>query len=243
MKAMIFAAGLGTRLHPLTRNKPKALVEINGKPMLGHLLRKLTDYDINEFVINVHHFADQIETYLAGSEFSHLNIHISDERDALLDTGGGLIKARELLVDTEPVLIHNVDVLSEIDIPKLIARQKADTSIATLAVSERETSRYLLFDKSLSLCGWQNVKTGELKPSRSNAEVRQKLAFSGVQVLSQDFLDMMQGDGKFSIIDEYLRLSSDYDIRAYVHSSDIWLDLGRPAAIKEAEQRMSGSMD
>src|SRR6056297_782006 len=196
MKAMIFAAGLGTRLKPLTNTKPKALVEIKGKPMLGHLLHKLADNGIREFVINVHHFSDKVKDYLKQAEFSDMTIHVSDERDGLLDTGGGLIKARNLLIDKEPVLVHNVDVLSEIDIPKLIARQKADTCIATLAVSERETSRYLLFDKYLSLCGWKNVKTGELKRSR-NTDVRQKLAFSGVQVLSQDFLDMMQGDGSF----------------------------------------------
>lgn len=236
MKAMIFAAGLGTRLHPLTENKPKALVEVRQKPMLGHLLHRLADFGIRHFVVNVHHYAGQIEDYLALPEFSTYQIQISDERDALLDTGGALVKARPLLRADEPVLVHNVDVWSQINIRLLIDFHNAKTALASLAVSRRETSRYLLFDHHRKLCGWKNKKTGETRMSRNACQMKQYLAFSGIQVLSQDFLDMMEDRGSFSIIDEYLRLSADYEILGWEHDKAYWMDLGRPEMIKRANK-------
>lgn len=236
MKAMIFAAGLGTRLHPLTNNKPKALVEVKGKPMLGHLIYKLARYGFDHFVVNVHHFADQIEEYLSSPEFQNYNISISDEREQLLDTGGGLVKARHLLLDDKPVLVHNVDVWHDIDIPYLLDYHQTRSSLATLAVSNRKTSRYLLFDKHRRLAGWKNRKTGELRISRQDVLVSMQLAFSGIQVLSQDFLDMIQGEGTFSIIETYLKLANDYDIHGWEHEPTLWIDLGKPEAIKQAEK-------
>ncbi len=237
MKAMILAAGLGTRLQPLTNNKPKALVEVHGKPMLGHLIHKLARVGIDEVVVNVHHFPAQIESYLSTPEFDGYKISVSDEREQLLDTGGGLKKARHLLLDDEPVLVHNVDVWHTIDLAYLIEYHKAKSSLATLAVSNRKTSRYLLFDKHQRLTGWKNEKTDERRMSKSNVQVERQLAFSGIQVLSQDFLDMMDGDGKFSIIETYLNLAKDYDIYGWEHDSSLWLDLGKPEAIKKANVR------
>ncbi|MGC9331599.1 MAG: nucleotidyltransferase family protein [Bacteroidales bacterium] len=234
MKAMIFAAGWGTRLQPLTNNKPKALVEIHGKPMLGHLIHKLARYGITDFVVNVHHFADQVESYLSTPEFDAYPICISDEREQLLDTGGGLQKARPLLRDDEPVLVHNVDVWHDIDIPYLLDYHNTRSSLATLAVSNRKTSRYLLFDKHKRLTGWKNRKTGELRMSHPDVLVSMQLAFSGIQVLSQDFLDMMEGKGKFSIIETYLNLAKDYDIHGWEHDPLLWLDVGKPESIRKA---------
>ncbi|MEA3446840.1 MAG: nucleotidyltransferase family protein [Bacteroidota bacterium] len=234
MKAMIFAAGLGTRLQPLTNNTPKALVELHGKPMLGHLIHKLARYGITDFVVNVHHFSEQVESYLATPEFDGYAIRISDEREQLLDTGGGLVKARNLLQDNEPVLVHNVDVWHDINIPFLLDYHQTRSSLATLAVSKRKTSRYLLFDKHKRLTGWKNRKTGELRMCRPDLLVSMQLAFSGIQVLSQDFLDMMADEGKFSIIETYLNLAMDYDIHGWEHDPLLWLDVGKPDAIKKA---------
>jgi N-acetyl-alpha-D-muramate 1-phosphate uridylyltransferase len=234
MKAMIFSAGLGTRLQPLTNIKPKAMVEVHGKPMLGHLIHKLARHGVKDFVVNVHHFSRQIEKYLSTPEFDDYKISVSDERKQLLDTGGGLKKARHLLYDDEPVLVHNVDVWHNIDIPYLLDYHQARSSLSTLAVSNRKTSRYLLFDKHLRLSGWKNEKTGESRMIGPNVQVKRQLAFSGIQVLSQDFLDMMVGEGKFSIIETYLNLARDYDIHGWEHDPSVWLDLGKPEAIKKA---------
>jgi NDP-sugar pyrophosphorylase family protein len=175
-----------------------------------------------------------VENYLSTPEFDAYAIRISDEREQLLDTGGGLQKARPLLRDDEPVLVHNVDVWHNINLPEMIKYHTTLASLATLAVSNRKTSRYLLFDKHKQLTGWKSMKTGELRMSCPDVLVSMQLAFSGIQVLSQDFLDMMAGKGKFSIVETYLNLAKDYDIHGWEHDPSLWLDLGKPEAIKKS---------
>ena len=158
--AMIFAAGLGTRLYPLTADRPKALVEYEGKPLIEHVLQKIIAADIQHIVVNVHHFPDLIINYLKGHPYEAV-IVVSDERDYLRDTGGGLKYAAPLLADSENILLHNVDILSDLDLKQLIAYHEKNESLATLAVRQRKTSRYFLFDEDMRLCGWRNSKTDE----------------------------------------------------------------------------------
>lgn len=163
MKAMVFAAGLGTRLYPLTKEVPKALVEVGGRPMLRLVLEKLVAAGIREIVINVHHFPEMIRSYLHDHPLPGVTLHISDESDELLDTGGGLMKAAPWLMGGEPVLVHNVDVISDLDIGALLAFHREKGGVATLAVRERETRRYLLFDRDMRLTGWMDRQTGEIR--------------------------------------------------------------------------------
>jgi len=163
MKAMVFAAGLGTRLYPLTKEVPKALVEVGGRPLLRLVLEKLVAAGIREIVINVHHFPEMIRSYLHDHPLPGVTLHISDESDELLDTGGGLMKAAPWLMGGEPVLVHNVDVISDLDIGALLAFHREKGGVATLAVRERETRRYLLFDRDMRLTGWMDRQTGEIR--------------------------------------------------------------------------------
>ncbi len=233
---MIFAAGLGTRLKHLTQNRPKAMVEVNGKPMIASLLHQLASFGITDFVVNVHHFADVLCNYLKSDEFLPYNIQISDERDCLLDTGGGLLKARDFFHSDEDILVHNVDIFSDINFNEFYTYHKSMGGIATLAVRNRETSRYLLFNAKNDLIGWKNIKTDEVRLSR-NESLESMLAFSGIQFLSADFLRKMQGSGKFSIIDTYLELAKTETIKAYNHTETYWIDLGKPEAIVKHENR------
>ncbi|MDA3909757.1 MAG: nucleotidyltransferase family protein [Bacteroidales bacterium] len=237
MKAMIFAAGLGTRLYPLTEDRPKALVEINEKPMIGHLIHKLHSFGFDEFVINVHHFAEKLIDYLQSKEFSAYQISISDESAKLLDTGGALIKARELLQGDSPVLLHNVDIWTNINYADLVRAHNVAQSFATLAVRDRETSRYLLFNDDSELVGWKNIKTGEVRPVKT-FDNPTPLAFSGIQMVSQDFLKSLSGNGKFSIIESYLDAAKSNQIKAFVHQADFWMDLGKPEAIDFLNQNL-----
>jgi NDP-sugar pyrophosphorylase family protein len=237
MKAMIFAAGLGTRLSPLTNDRPKALVEINGTPMLGLLIHKLAKIGITQFIVNVHHYADMVIDYLKSQEFNSYDIIISDERDLLLETGGGLLKARNLLLDDGPVLVHNVDIWTDFNFEDFINNHVSLGAFASVAVSHRDTSRYLLFNDKLQLIGWENLKTGESRMQRDDI-VKYQLAFSGIHLLSQEFLQKMHGDGKFSIIDTYLEFSKSNDIIAWEHPSEMWMDLGKPEAIYALEKKL-----
>jgi len=230
MKAMIFAAGLGTRLFPLTEDRPKALVEINGKPMIGHLIHKLSHFGFNEFVVNVHHFSDKLIEYLKSVEFSAYKILISDESENLLDTGGGLLNATNLLQDNSPVLLHNVDIWTDMDYAMLISAHVDNNSFATLAVRNRDTSRYLLFNDFAELVGWKHIKTSEVRMVRY-CENPIPYAFSGIQMVSQDFLSTISGSGKFSIIESYLHAAKSNQIKAFVHQKDFWMDVGKPEAI------------
>jgi len=233
-KAMIFAAGLGTRLKPFTLSAPKAMAPVNGKPLLQRNIEYLASFGIEEIVVNVHHFADQIISFLKENDFGVKTI-ISDETKEVLETGGGLLKARPLLDDADDILVMNVDILTDIDISKLIKEHNKNDALITLAVSNRESSRGLLFDASNQLCGWHNKKTNEQKIVHEK-EVLKDFAFSGIQVISSRVFPLINQRGKFSIIDTYLDLAATQKIIAYDHSGKILLDVGKPESILKAEE-------
>ncbi|MBP5290555.1 MAG: nucleotidyltransferase family protein [Paludibacteraceae bacterium] len=236
MKAMILAAGLGTRLKPLTDRIPKALVPIAGKPLLEWQLEKLRAAGIREVVINVHHFADQVEAYVRENASFGMDIRFSDERELLLETGGGLRKAAALLGNDQPVLVCNVDVLSTICLDKLIAAHDPKT-LSTIVVSPRETQRYFLFDTDRRLMGWTNRKTGEVKPAELNTEGLEPLAFSGMHVVSPEIFEVMQPyPDKFSITDFYIDQCREHVIKAFVPSDYRMMDIGKIDSLDEAER-------
>ncbi|MGO9403030.1 MAG: NDP-sugar synthase [Terriglobales bacterium] len=238
MKAMILAAGLGTRLRPLTDNRPKALVEINGRTLLELTLSRLRGFGVSEVIINVHHFADMIVDYLKTNNNFGMRIEVSRE-DVLLDTGGGLKKAACFFVgdstsSEEPFVVHNVDVLSTIDLRRMVQFHCDHQALATLAVHDRETSRYLLFDDQLELCGRRagNDQKSELVRA---CERSQALAFSGIHVISPRLLRMMKEEGMFSIITTYLRLAGQGEkIFAFRADEYYWRDLGKPEGVAQA---------
>ncbi len=237
MKAMIFAAGLGTRLKPLTDTMPKALVPVAGKPLLWHTIQKLKAAGFDEIIINVHHFAGQIRQYIQDNNRFGIRIEFSDETHALLDTGGGIKKASWFFDDEKPFLIHNVDILSDIDLQNLYHFHTSSNSVATLVVSERKTSRYLLFDKNNHLAGWINEKSGETKSPFSdfNADHYKKLAFSGIHILHPSILSYMQDfPDKFSIIDFYLFACNILPITGYTPASLKIIDVGKIDSLKKA---------
>lgn len=235
---MIFAAGLGTRLKPLTDNMPKALVEVGGAPLLKHVAMKLKNAGFSRIVVNVHHFADQIEAYLASNHNFGVDIIISDERNRLLDTGGGLRRAIRLFDTVSPVLIHNVDILSNIDLHDFYVGADAD---ATLLVSPRETRRYLLFspDGSCRLVGWTNRDTGQVRSPYAglHTDACEHYAFSGIHVFSPRLYPLLSDmPEKFGIMDFYLDRCADSDIRGYVKPDLELMDVGKIGTISQAEQ-------
>lgn len=230
MKAMIFAAGLGTRLRPLTNDKPKALVEYKGQPLLWHVISNLKKYGFNDIIINIHHFGDQIIDYLEKTDFPGVEIEISDERKELLDTGGGLYKARKFF-DNEPFLVHNVDIITDLNLKKLYKFHQEHEPIASLAVRNNPSSRALLFSPNNILSGWKHLKTGETKISRQFPTYIQK-AFSGIQIISPDIFNYMK-PGRYSIIDTYLETAKHEIIRGLDHSGGQWKDMGKPESFKE----------
>lgn len=232
---MIFAAGLGTRLRPLTNTTPKALVPVGGAPLLHHLLVKLQQAGCSHTVINVHHHAQQIIDFVASHNYN-MHIDISDESDLLLDTGGGLRKAADLLLDNnEPILIHNVDILSNLDLGKLMQLHSPD-SLATVVVSRRNTSRYLLFDNQQHMRGWCNVKSGEVKPQGIDTSHLQQAAFAGIHVVSPQIFALMRDmPAKFSIIDFYLQAMSEHHIMGYMPHNFTMLDVGKIDSLAPAE--------
>ena len=246
MKAMIFAAGLGTRLKPLTDNIPKALVPLAGKTLLQWQIEKLKAAGITDIVVNVHHFPDLIINYLQEHDNFGCNIQVSDEREMLLETGGGLRKAMRLLGDEakgDGILVCNVDILSNIDVPTLLQTYNSE-EMGIVVVSERKTQRYLLFDEENRLCGWTNVATGEIKGDeamrRKGDEAIKRLAFSGMQVLNPRIFECMdavveQKGEKFSLIDLYLNIADKEVLRAYVPEDYRMMDVGKIYQISEAE--------
>ena len=238
MKALIFAAGLGTRLKPLTDTMPKALVPIDGKPLLEHVILKLKAAGFSQLIINVHHFPDQIIDFLKSKNNFDLRIEISDERDKLLDTGGGVKKAKWFFDDGKPFLVHNVDILSNIDLQSLYQQHLETSPLATLVVSERDTFRYFLFDKEARLKGWINEKTGEVRQEKlANTELFKKLAFSGIQVLSPEVFKLMDHfPDYFSIVDFYLQNAAQQQIKAYVPQALKMIDVGKLNVLTDAEQ-------
>ena len=243
MKAMVLAAGLGTRLRPLTDDRPKALVEVGGRTMLEITLARLRDFGVREVVINAHHFADELAEWLTAFGRSHqdsgMRLSISRE-DVLLDTGGGLKQAAGFFAgDDEPFLLHNVDVLSAIDLGRMVAAHCASGALATLAVQERETSRYLLFDQNRLLCGRRSGRDGTPEMVR-DAVPMQALAFCGIHVIAPRLLGMMTEQGAFSIIDVYLRLAAQGEqIAGFRADKFYWRDLGKPESIAAAERERS----
>ena len=236
MKAMLFAAGLGTRLQPLTDDKPKALVSIGGKTLLERSINYLKNNNISEMVINVHHFSQQIKDFIESHDFG-IPVHISDETEQLLDTGGGLLKARELLMSDSPILLTNVDILTNIDIQKFLQFHVQSGALATLATRNRPTSRYLLFDTDNQLVGWKNISTGQIIKSREFIDMEVfPIAFSGIQIIEPRLLSLITETGKFSIIDLYLRLASYMKIGAFYEENSLWMDLGKYEDVPKAEQ-------
>lgn len=238
MKAFILAAGLGTRLKHLTKNKPKAMVLLNGKPLLEHTIRNLKSQGINDFVINVHHFAEQIIDFLKEKNNFNCNIQISDEKDKLLDTGGAILHAKKLLENSENILIHNVDILSDINLNAIISFHEKNNASATLAVHKKNSSRKLLFDDKMQLCRWKNIITGEEKIAKENIENLKEFAFTGIHIINKDILKYITEKGKFSVIDLYLRLAENYKIIAFETKYNYWFDLGKPETLQQAESKL-----
>jgi NDP-sugar pyrophosphorylase family protein len=239
MKAMVLAAGLGTRLRPLTDHRPKALVEINGKTLLEIALQKLAAAGVTEVIVNVHHFAQMVVDYLQARDNFGLRIEISREDDLLLDTGGGLKKAAWFFQQpgpaSQPFFLHNVDVLSNIDLRAMAAAHVASGALVTLAVQQRESSRQLLFDDQGRLCGRRRGRDHADEIVRPGAT--QPLAFSGIHVISPRLLELITEDGVFSIIDSYLRVAgSGEKIQAFRSDHAYWRDLGKPDNLQQAEQ-------
>lgn len=237
MKAMIFAAGLGTRLKPITDKLPKALIPIAGKPLLEHVILKLKAAGFDEIIVNVHHFPDQIIDFLKQNNDFGIRIEVSDERNQLLDTGGGIRKAAWFFDDGKPFLVHNVDILSNVDLKELYFQHLRTNSLATLVVSKRDTFRYLLFDDNMRLTGWINEKTGETKPIHlRKTELYNKLAFSGIQVLSPQIFELMENrESKFSVMDFYLSTAASQTINGFIPENYRMMDVGKLNVLDEAE--------
>lgn len=229
---MIFAAGLGTRLKPFTDHHPKALAEVNGKTLLEHTIRYLQKFGIEDVIVNVHHFAEQIEQAVQENDGFGSWVTISDERDAVLETGGGLKKAAWYFEGEQEFVVINVDVLTNLDLGKMMEAHQQSDAMATLAVMQRESSRQLLFDKSMLLCGWMNNKTGEQKISREVPDLT-PFAFSGVQVLDRRILEM-PFEGKFSMIDVYLHFAKTEIITGFDHTGNVFIDVGKPESLEKA---------
>ncbi len=237
MRAMLFAAGKGTRLRPITNKIPKALVPVAGKPLLAIVIERLRNAGVKEIVVNVHHFGEQILDYLSNNDFG-VNISVSDERESLLDTGGGLKKAVPLFSSSnEPILLHNVDILSNADIA--LFYEKSSTQAATLLVSSRKTSRYLLFDENNCLRAWQNVMTGEVRTPYADIDLGRlrPYAFSGIHCFSPSLFPFMEiFADRFSLIDFYLQVCDKVDVKCEVKPDLRMLDVGKIDTLERAEE-------
>ncbi len=230
---MIFAAGLGTRLAPLTDTMPKAMVPINGKPMLQHQIEKLRDAGCNYIVVNVHHFAEQIVNFVKTNDFG-VQIEISDESELLLNTGGGLRNVKRFFCEGDNFLIHNVDIFSDIDLKKLFDYHCESSNVATLAVMHRESSKHLMFDNENRLCGWRDLKNDKsiiTIPRDSYNE----MAFSGIYVCNYRIFDLIDNQGSFPIIPELLKISKNNRIGGFIHDQNKVLDVGKIDVIKQIE--------
>lgn len=234
MKALIFAAGKGTRLKPFTEHHPKALAKVNDIPLLERNIKYLKSFGINDFVINIHHFGNQIVDFLNRNDNFGCKIEISDESGELLETGGGLIFARKYLDHGEDFLIMNADILTDMNITDFVEYHKKIKDFATLAVSDRESSRKLLFNDEMILRGWLNVQTGEQRLAEFNKGFK-AMAFSGIHCINPLMFEKIKRTGKFSIMEEYLDLMQTEQIHGFVHNS-ILIDVGRPESIIEAEK-------
>ena len=237
MKAMIFAAGLGTRFKPWTDKHPKALAVVNGKSLLQRNIEYLQQYDITDVIVNVHHFADQIEDAVTNAKGWGSNVTISDERDEVLETGGGLLKAKKLLTG-ERFLTINVDILTDVNLKSLLVFHQQESADITLGVTNRTKSRYLLFNEYNRLCGWRNISTSQERISIKTDNYIQK-AYSGLAVFEPTVLDVITQTGKFSLIDVYLSLAATNKIVGFDHSESKVLDVGKPDSLAIAESMFS----
>ena len=236
---MIFAAGLGTRLNDETTDKPKALVEVGGKTLLERAIEKLKSEGVSEIVINVHHFSNLVISFLRKNDFG-IKIHISDETEKLLDTGGGLKKAEVFFGGNEPILIYNADIISNLDLNLLLKNHLKTKALVTLAVRNRETQRYFKFDQNKQLVGWINKKTGEAKISRpENFGNAVEMAYSGIHIVQPEIFSLMPETDRFSITDFYLELAKTQSIKGYFDNSDLWMDVGKPEQLEGARRLFS----
>ena len=231
MQAMILAAGLGTRLKPFTDKHPKALAPVNGKTVLQRNVEFLQQYGIREVIVNVHHFAGQIIQAVSENKGWGSNIEISDESSEVLETGGGIKKASRFFEPGKPFVVINADILTNLDLKAMIQAHEQEKPMGTLAVTNRHSSRALLFDSNNTLCGWQNEKTGEQKGLPGNP-----MAFSGIQILDPIIFDHIRFTGKFSMIDVYLDLCKTFAFKAFDHSQSLFADIGTPEKLLEAEK-------
>jgi N-acetyl-alpha-D-muramate 1-phosphate uridylyltransferase len=234
IKAMIFAAGLGTRFKPWTDHHPKALAVVNGKSLLQRNIEYLQTQGITDVVVNVHHFADQIVEAVAQHRGWGSQVAISDETDAVLETGGGLVKARHLLEGDGTFVTINADILTDFNMADLLAFHQQQKALISFAVSERTTSRYFLFDDDNRLSGWANTQTGEEKIVRPGTHLR-RMAYSCVVVFEPAVFPLIRQTGKFSLTDMYLDLAPEHKIMGFPHSGDRWMDVGKTESVKKAE--------
>ncbi len=236
MNGMIFAAGLGTRLKPLTNDRPKALVELKGKTLLERVIERMKEVEVERLVINVHHFADQVEKFLQEHHNFGMDVVLSDEREELLDTGGGVLKARELFVPGQPVLIHNVDILTNLDLNVLICQHEKHDAYATLVAQPTSADRVLKFEEGV-LKGWENKRTGEQKIVDDGFYRASEYNYCGIQILSAEYLKNIIHRHVFSIIDEHLAQAKEHSIELFQHDG-FCFDLGTPEAIRTIEKRL-----
>jgi NDP-sugar pyrophosphorylase family protein len=236
MKAMIFAAGLGTRLKEETQDKPKALVEIGGKPLLQHQIEKLKKEGISEIVVNVHHFSELVKSFLSEHDFG-IKVMVSDETNELLETGGGLKKAAPLLENKHPILLYNVDILTNINLKDVLEFHNKNKALATLVVRDRQTQRYFKFNRQKQLVGWINKKTGETKISvPADFENATEMAFSGIHIVSPEIFNYFPDEKRFSITDWYLHLAKSQSIKGFFDTSPLWMDVGKPGQLSKARR-------
>ena len=236
MKAIILAAGLGTRLRPLTDKIPKALIEINGIPMIEKVLLKFKYHGVADVIINLHHFPGQIKTFIKSKNYFGLNISYSDETNQVLETGGGLLKASWFFNDGESFFVHNVDVISNVDLTKMMNFHKKHNPLATLFVQNRSSSRYLLFNEDHLLKGWVNVKTGETINVDGSDSGLTKMAFNGIHIINPKIFTLIKNTGTFSIIGPYLDLAGKYNIKGFTSSQAKYIDIGKPDSLLDAEK-------
>jgi N-acetyl-alpha-D-muramate 1-phosphate uridylyltransferase len=235
MQAMIFSAGLGTRFKPWTDKHPKALALVNGKSLLQRNIEWLQLYGIRDVIVNVHHFPEQMMQAIEKNKGWGSNITISDEKGELLETGGGLKKAKSFFDTNQPFLTINVDILTDLRLDNLLRFHQEKKPLISFAVTDRRTSRYFLFDDELRLCGWHNITTGEKKISIPKTNLVQK-AYSCVVVFEPEIFSLMKMDGKFSLVDVYLDLAAKNKILAYDHTGDRLVDVGKPESVPLAER-------
>lgn len=238
MNAMIFSAGLGTRFKPWTDKHPKALAPVNGKPLLQRNIEYLQQFGITSVIVNVHHFSSQIVDAISKNGGWGSSIVISDETNEVLETGGGLLKAKDLFEPGERFVTCNVDILTDLDISKLIAFHEKNKALISFGVTNRKTSRYFLFNENQRLCGWRNTTTGEERIEVADDILIQK-AYSCVAVFEYAIFKLMPFTGKFSLVDVYLALAKEHRIFGYDHSGDRFVDVGKPDSIAVAESMFS----